>query len=214
VLHRGLPVTSVAHTLLDVAASHPFAHTRRALAEAEYRGLLDLDAVVGVLGRGRRGSANLAAALRNHMPQLAHTRSVLEECFLDLCERYALPLPELNVEVAGLTVDALWREARLVVELDGAAHAAYRALQVDRARDLRLRRAGHTVLRYSWQQVVEDGEAVALDIQIALPAAGSDGSSGSNGSVVDSPGRFCALPSRNRTHAAVPILLRSADQAG
>jgi very-short-patch-repair endonuclease len=88
---------------------------------------------------------------------------------LRLCERYAIPVPEFNVTVAGQRVDALWREQRLVVELDGKdAHRHWAQIQSDHERDLRLRAAHHTVFRYTWRQLERDDAAVARDVLRAL----------------------------------------------
>jgi hypothetical protein len=114
-----LPVTTVPITLLDYAATASVSRLRRALAEAEYLKLLDLDAVVAELGRGRRGSSRLRRALSRHEPRLARTRSGLERLFFAVCESAGLPLPEVNVRIAGMTVDALWRRERVIVEIDG-----------------------------------------------------------------------------------------------
>jgi very-short-patch-repair endonuclease len=105
---------------------------------------------------------------------LARTLSVLEERFLSLCERSGIPPPEVNPKVAGLMVDALWRRARVVVELDGhAAHTGAPAMERDRGRDLRLRAAGYEVLRYTWHQVTREPQAVVADLRAALERARS-----------------------------------------
>lgn len=167
--HRTLPVTSVPRTLLDLAASLRFDDLRRAVAEADYRNLLDATAVIAVCGPGRPGSAALRSALKAHLPRLAETLSVLEVRFLLLCEAYGIPLPEVNVVVGGLKVDALWRGSRTIVELDGHdAHAGPAAAERDRARELVLRTAGFRVLRYTWQQVTEQPDVVAADLRLAL----------------------------------------------
>ena len=101
--------------------------------------------------------------------RLAHARSLLEELFLELCERNELPLPSLNVTVEGFLVDALWSAPRLVVEVDGGqAHATPARMTRDRERDLDLRRAGYTVHRYSWWQVTNQAELVVADLRVAL----------------------------------------------
>jgi hypothetical protein len=170
--HRRLPVTTVARTLLDLAGSVPLADLRKALAEAEYRGLVDLERVDAEAGRGRRGSAALRAALARHRPQLAHTLSPLEDRFVDFCDAERIPLPEVNRKVAGLMVDALWPAERLVVELDGrAAHGSPAAVERDRRRDLTLRAAGYVVLRYAWGQITEQPRLVAADLRSALAQA-------------------------------------------
>lgn len=169
VVRGGLPVTTVARTLLDLATVVPPAALRRTLAEAEYRGLIAVEAVKEEGGRGVRGSAALRAAVARHCPELALTRSVLEDRFLALCEDHGLPLPRVNARVCGLTVDALWEREQVVVELDGhAAHATPTAVERDRRRELRLRAAGHLVLRYTWGQVTDQARLVAADLRAAL----------------------------------------------
>jgi predicted transcriptional regulator of viral defense system len=168
---RGLPVTTVARTLLDLAAKVPFRVLRRALAEADYQRSVTMDELVGVLGRGRAGSAALRRAIEQHWPGLALTRSELEERFLELCADHGIPRPEVNATVCGLMVDCLWPAERVIVELDGvAAHATPRAMERDRRRELTLRSAGHRVLRYTWSQVTAQPNAVAHDLLSELSA--------------------------------------------
>lgn len=167
--HRGLPVTPVARTLRDLAACLSFRQLRRAVAEADHRGLLEPERTLAQLGRGRNGSTALRRALEIHLPELAVARSVLEERFLALIQASGLPLPEVNVSVAGFLVDALWREAAVVVELDGHRfHRTAAAAERDRGRDLTLRRAGYVVLRYTWRQVTQAHAAVIADLDAAL----------------------------------------------
>lgn len=167
--HRGLPVTTVAQTMLDVAAVTRPREVRRALAEAVYQGLVDLEDLEAVAGRGRPGSAALRAAMDGHRPRLAHTLSVLEERFLDLCTAHGIPLPLVNVKVAGVMVDALWPDDRVIVELDGhRTHATPAAVERDRSRELTLRAAGYLVLRYTWRQVTRRPDVVAADLRAAL----------------------------------------------
>jgi hypothetical protein len=179
--HNGFPVTSVTQGLLDFAATAPFSHLRRAVAVADYRRLLDLAALESALGRGRPGSAKLRKALDHHMPRLALTRSPLEDQFFALCEAKRIPLPEINARVEGITVDALWREERLVVELDGHDNHSSRAqIRRDRRNELRLRSAGYRVNRYTSEQVEGEGDAVARDVLAALSLAAPSASPGSH----------------------------------
>jgi hypothetical protein len=166
---RGLPVTSVAQALLDFAASAPFRRVRYAVAQAEYHDLLDLEEIGQILGRGKPGSAKLRRALERHLPQLARTRSELERVFLPLLEGGGIPVPEINVTVAGVLVDAVWRDSRVVVELDGhRGHRTRAQIERDRRNDLRLRAAGYTVIRYTWEQVSAEPDAVLADLRLAL----------------------------------------------
>jgi very-short-patch-repair endonuclease len=155
--HRRFPITTLPQTFLDLAATRPFNTVRRALAEAEYRGILNAHEVAALAGQGKPGSAALRQALKTHQPRLAHTRSEFERVFLAICEAAGLPLPELNQRVEGWTVDAVWRHRRLIVELDGYDNHHTRAQMArDRRKDLALRAAGFVVVRYTWHQLHED----------------------------------------------------------
>jgi hypothetical protein len=148
---------------------------RAAIAEADFKRVLDRDEIGAIRGRGRPGSA---APLDKHAPQYAHTRSELERRFLDLCAEHGIPLPEVNVEVEGFTVDAVWRQSRLIVELDGfAGHGTAARMRSDRARELTLRAAGYLPCRYSWHQVVENADAVATDVLAAIDSGSRGGRS-------------------------------------
>lgn len=169
VSHNGLPVTTPSQTLLDYAANAPVNQVRVALANAEYKHLLDPPAVQQLLGPGRLGSVKLRTALKRHLPALARTRSRPERAFLELCEAYDIPLPEVNVRVAGWTVDFFWRRQRVVVEVDGHGNHHTRAQRGrDRRKDLDLRSAEMVVNRYSQEQVEETGPAVAADVIATL----------------------------------------------
>jgi hypothetical protein len=166
---RRLPLTTVPRTLLDVARTASLEQLRRALAQADYRRLLNIDQVLTVCRRGCHGAAQLRAALEQHEPRIAMTRSELERRFLALLEAAGLPLPEVNVVVAGWTVDALWRTERVIVELDGRDnHSSPGQLERDRRKELELRRAGYVVLRYTWAQVVFGWPAVLADLRATL----------------------------------------------
>ena len=171
VIHNRLPVTPPAETLLGMAAVLRLSPLRRALAEAEFQRLVTLDEVEAVLGCGRPGSTRLRTALECHRPELARTKSALEERFFHLCERSDFLLPDVNVIVAGHLVDAVWFDQQVAVELDGhAAHDTHSAMERDRRRDLDLRAAGYTLLRYTWQQVTETPDLVVADLRRRIPS--------------------------------------------
>ncbi len=169
ILHKGLATTALPQTYLDLAVTEPLRTVRKALASADYQGLLDLEAVEAELGRGRPGTNNLRAALEAHRPQLAHTKSGLEALLLELCEQHDLPLPDVNVRVAGWEVDALWREAGLAVELDGYGnHHTPAQLKRDRAKEMALRAAGLTAIRYSAEQLAPHQRAATIEELLRL----------------------------------------------
>jgi Protein of unknown function (DUF559)/Transcriptional regulator, AbiEi antitoxin len=167
--HRGFRLTPVARTLLDLASLVSGRQLQRALAEADYRRVLDPVELESVLGKGRIGSRALRAAWDAHLPQLAKTLSVLEERFLDLCQQAGIATPEVNGQVGRIRVDALWREHRLAVELDGAAaHASWAQIKRDRQREIALRAKGFQVVRYTWDQVSGRSDEVAADLRRLL----------------------------------------------
>jgi very-short-patch-repair endonuclease len=93
----------------------------------------------------------------------------MEDAFVELCERFGIPLPEINGSIEGKEVDAVWHAEKVAVELDSElAHGVVGSVHRDRARDLRLRAAGWVVLRYSWWQVVHEPHRVATDLLAAL----------------------------------------------
>jgi hypothetical protein len=167
--HRRFPVTPIIQTLLDFASTATVDETRRALAEGEYRRLVDLRKIPAALGRARPGSATLGKALKAHQPQLARTRSPLELAFIALCEQANIPVPEFNTYICGYLVDAVWREQRVVVELDGYdGHHTPAQLEDDHQRDLVLRRNQYETRRYSWHQTTKRQNEVIADLPTSV----------------------------------------------
>ena len=166
---RRLPTTTVSQALLDFASTAPVDRVIQALAEADYRRVLDPVELRALRGPGR---SILMRALRRHTPELAKTKSELERAFRRLCRTGEIPPYEVNHRLCGVIVDAFWPELRVVVELDGVqGHATPAQMRRDRRRDLRLRAAGYIVLRYSYDQIVYEPEAVLTDLRAALMRA-------------------------------------------
>jgi very-short-patch-repair endonuclease len=167
--HRGFPLTPVPQLLLDLAATEPLRRLRKALANADYRNRLDIQAVNAILGRGRPGSRQLRYALTVHQPALARTKSGLEIMFFELCESARIQVPELNQWVAGWEVDALFRPQRIAIELDGYGnHRSPAQIKRDRRKELDLRNAGFLPVRYSDDQLTNQPQAVVADVQRLL----------------------------------------------
>ena len=173
-LHKALPTTTVEQALLDYAATAPIERVRYALANADYHKVLDVPALQVIAGNGRAGSTKLKNALTRHEPKLARTRSPLERLFLPLCEKFGVPLPDdVNVMIAGVLVDAVWWQQKLVVELDGKGnHSSWGQIQRDRSNEMRLRAAGFDALRYGTLQLEEEPALVAADVirRLSRPA--------------------------------------------
>ena len=166
----GIPVTSVARTLLDYseAASRP--KLDRAIEEAERREIFDLAAVERLIERGigRRGRRRLSDAVSAYRPA-PFTRSELERAFLELCRDARIPPPAANVFLAGAEVDMAWPEHRLVVELDGHEfHRTRAAFERDRVRDAGLQLAGYRVLRVTDRRLRTAPAEVAAAVRALL----------------------------------------------
>ncbi len=162
---HGIPVTSVPRTYVDIAAQLSPGGLARAWREGVHRGLLDVGALEAELRHARPGTAAVHALLadREVVPVL---RSELEERAWRLIRRAQLGRPEANVwlpEVAGgIEVDLLWRERRLIVELDGwRTHGTYAAFHADRSRDALAQLMGYRIVRLTWRDVVRDRHVTA-----------------------------------------------------
>lgn len=163
-LVNGIPCTAVTQTLLDLAATEQSRLVNRALAELDYARALDAGAVRAICARGRPGSARLLDALTTYMPELAHTKSELEDEYLYVCQRFGIPLPEVNPDFHGEEPDCLWRDLGLVVELDGGGnHHSPAQRRRDQRKALKLRAYGLTVVRYTEDQVFKTPAVTAAD---------------------------------------------------
>lgn len=150
----GIPVTTASRTLLDLAAVLAVRQLERALAEAERRRLGDPVGVVALLDRHPRakGSGALRVLLARATHLSSWTRSELEEAFLAYVDAHDLPRPDLNgdVDTGGRPeeVDAVYRAARIAVELDSREwHDNRVAFAEDRAKSRRLTVAGWHPIR-------------------------------------------------------------------
>jgi very-short-patch-repair endonuclease len=171
----GIPVTSVHRTLFDFAGISSVDRLEAAMREAEYRRLWDRLSLPALLARhpGHRGNAKLRICLDRLGGTAGFTRSDLEELFLAALDRFGLPRPHLNARLQvgseWIEVDCLWREERLIVELDGrAAHETRSAFEIDRDRDRRLQAKGWRVVRVTWRQLHDEPERIAADLRSLL----------------------------------------------
>ena len=129
------PTTSVARTLLDLATHYTHGALLRALAEAEFHHDLRPADLQQTLRRGHPGSANLRNALKAHAPSHGQVKSNLERRFRALLIRRGIELPLRNQSLGPWTVDCLWPDHRVAVELDGRQHERPRQADSDDDRD-------------------------------------------------------------------------------
>jgi Protein of unknown function (DUF559) len=168
---NGLPITTPARTLLDLAASG-LNRTRLEVAvdRAERTRLLDFADLHRLLARhaGAPGTPSLKAVLAAYSDPL-DVRSELETLVLELCYAHGLPRPLVNCVIEGEVRDFCWPSRRLVVEADSYAwHRSPAALTADRERDVELTLAGWRVLRFTYAQVTRRPKWVARSILGAL----------------------------------------------
>lgn len=153
---RGIPVTGVGRTLLDLAAAAPES-LGEAVDAALRRGLIRLSRLRWLAGihrsRGRKGSAALRRALEERSAVIAHSESAVEAQLARLLSKARLPspVPQFEVwegkELVG-RIDFAYPGVKLAIEVDGYAyHSSRRAFQRDRDRQNRLIGMGWRVLR-------------------------------------------------------------------
>jgi hypothetical protein len=191
-VHAGIPVTTAARTLLDLAATQPRRVVERALDQAEVLRLFDLGELrqVTTAHRGRPGAPLLAQLLDDGDAGATVTRSELEDAFVALCDAAGLPRPLVNTSIEGIDVDFHWRAERLVVEVDGFRyHGTRRAFERDRARDAQLAAAGWRTLRFSHVQVFEHPGAVIRAVTRSLSTSPPHGWSSRQRHVAVDPSR-------------------------
>jgi very-short-patch-repair endonuclease len=161
----GIPTTTPARTLYDLAAVATHDELESALAEAFARALVtraDLETLLARHG-SRRGTARLRSLLtREELP--GRMRSKAEVAFQRLLRRARFPRPRVNMTVAGHRLDCHWPDLRLAVEIDGYAfHGSRRSFESDRKRDRALAAAGLLVIRFTWSQIIDEPEATLVE---------------------------------------------------
>jgi very-short-patch-repair endonuclease len=169
----GITVTTVPRTLFDMAAGLDMPRLERAINEAEVQRLWDelsLDVLLDRYPR-RPGTRNVRAALDKRRAGTRLTRSELEELFLAFAERANLPRPELNVLIEGFLVDCVWREPRLVIEVDGwQTHRTRAAFERDREKSRLLQAAGWRCVPVTYLQLRDEPRELARDVRRMLGA--------------------------------------------
>ena len=155
--HKGVPVTTPARTLIDLAGTLTYQPLRRIVREAQ-RQLVTIPQILTALDRlgPRPGSANLTKILATgHAP----TRSELEDTVLDLILKAGFEPPHVNVPIQrdGRTIvpDFRWPNHHLVIEADGAEwHDNPLTRQDDAEKQAILEAHGERVIRITWAQAI------------------------------------------------------------
>ncbi len=173
----GIPCTTVARTLLDLATCLNRRGLERAFDQAEVEGVLNVGAVADQLARNRTraGGKNLDIVLHQHIAGSTFTWSELEERFLALIRGAALPPPELNAWVdledgePPIRSDFVWRDRKAVVETDGHRfHRTGHGTERDRRNDQRMTLAGWRNVRLTWLQLTHEPERITATVRKLL----------------------------------------------
>lgn len=154
---RGVPVTTVARTLLDLSAWASQPALARAFREAVRLDLITTTAVGDALGRwrGRRGVRTLAMTVSRYLGlPLERARSGAEVRALEILRNVGYPLPRLNRRIAGEEADLSWSGPKTIIEIDGAP------FHLDAGEDARKesawKGAGWTVQRIDAEAIYEN----------------------------------------------------------
>ena len=154
--YQGIPVTTVARTLVDLTDILEPDDLANVIHEAQYRERFSLEATYRAMERanGRKNLERLEQAISDSLNGSAGTRSRNEREFLKLLEANKIPKPLVNTHVLGIEVDCVWPDLKIVAEIDGPGHARPRSQREDRAVNALLTAAGYTVLRGAPREVL------------------------------------------------------------
>jgi very-short-patch-repair endonuclease len=167
--HKGIPVTNLVLTLIDLACSLGTVQLERAVNEADKLDLINPSALRAGLAAyaSRPGVARLRELLDRRTFRL--TDSDLERLFLPLVSQAGLPLPLTRQRLNGFRVDFFWPDLGLVVEADGLRYHRTPAQQArDHVRDQAHLAAGFTPLRFTHSQVRYGAEHVRSTLRAVV----------------------------------------------
>jgi REase_MTES_1575 len=168
---RGIPVTTVERTILDLAAVRPRNEVESAIREADVARRWGRPSLQQLVERHphHRGAATVRAITEALRRGDEISREAIVSLLLTVLDHAGLPRPELNRWIDGYECDCVWLAARLMVELDGyAVHGTRRNFESDRERDRVLQAAGWRVVRVTWRQLRDRPDAVVRDLRAFL----------------------------------------------
>jgi very-short-patch-repair endonuclease len=172
-MRDGISVSTVARTLFDLAERSQPHELKSAWDEASRLRLLRIPEVAAVYerGRGRRARTRIRPFLAAEQRHVEDSASPLEDRFAEFVVAHRLPPPQTNVLVGKDEVDALWPEARLIVELDSWEFHGHRAaFEKDRDRDVDHLLAGYRTVRVTHRRLSEEADRLAAQIRALLAA--------------------------------------------
>ena len=172
----GIPVTTPARTLLDLADRLSLRRLARACDTAERARLLDWAEAFALIDRHphKVGARRLQRVLIEHGVAIGAdpARSDLERKLFAFCAAHGFPAPLRNHTILGVEADFCWPEHRLIAETDGwDVHRTRFAFESDRARDLALVAAGWRVVRVTEARIEHDAPRLERDMRALFRTA-------------------------------------------
>jgi len=169
---NGIPCTTIARMLLDLAATADRDVVEWAWRQAIFRRLLDIDDLRRLLAahRGDRGVARLRELYLRRARIVGESRNRFEVGMLDVIRDAGLPEPQCNepiiIDGIRLHPDFLIPQAGLIIEFDGRdGHADPELMLADEQRDRLYRRAGLSVKRYGWWNATRERDRVVNELR-------------------------------------------------
>lgn len=164
--HLGIPITTAARVLVDLAPGLNRKRLGRAFREAIRLKTTSARRVRACV-EGHSGSRALADMARRyaHIPY-QRTRSDPEGHALEILHDAGIEPPLVNVKVGGEEADLVWIARKLIIEIDGPQFHRFR--EEDARKERVWRAAGFTVRRIPSDAVYDDPALL-----VALAAAGS-----------------------------------------
>lgn len=177
----GIPVTSIERTLIDLGAVVPRTRVEQAFDDALQRGLTTPEQVrdrfLQLARRGRRGIGVLRPLLERRLGTSGPRPGEFERrVYRLLCDA---GVPEPVLEHIVLTpggsflarVDLAYPALRIAIECDSDRwHSGRQRRQADLERQNRLVLAGWTILRFTWDDLIDQPHLIVAQVRMALAA--------------------------------------------
>jgi very-short-patch-repair endonuclease len=164
-----IPVTTPARTIVDLSGVMGPVQLEHVLDHALGCRILSIEDAIGAFDalarRGRHGVAQLRPILLERSDGVVVDTSELERLFTRLVRRAGLPEPDrqllLGRERLIGQVDFVYRDRRLIVEVDGRlGHSQVLDFEKDRRRDQEALVIGMSVVRFTYRQITRRPDQV------------------------------------------------------
>ncbi|MEA2350339.1 MAG: hypothetical protein QOG86_1280 [Thermoleophilaceae bacterium] len=171
----GIPITTVPRTIFDLAGREPQRRIETAIHEAEVQRLHDPLSLPDLIRRypRARGVRMIRAILADRERGTTATKQEFVDLFIEFLDSHGLPRPEtdqwIRIGRRWIEADCVWREEKVIVELDGyAVHGTRRNFESDRARDRAIHITDWRVIRITWRQLHDERAELAADLSVLL----------------------------------------------